>query len=108
MNFKYLLPIAALMLSGVASAEIRTNPGVVVRYGDLNLNTQAGVSRLHKRLKNAAVSVCTPLESGFLEKRSQHDQCVAEAIADSVAKVGNVNLTNYHAHKTRGVIVASN
>jgi hypothetical protein len=40
--------------------------------------------------------------------RGKHDQCVAEAIANSVAAVGNVNLTNYHAHKTRGVIVASN
>ena len=35
--------------------------GVVVRYGDLNLNSQAGVASLHKRIRNAAESVCSEL-----------------------------------------------
>ena len=57
---KTLLPLAALALCGFANAGTRDH-SVVVKYGDLNLNSQAGIARLHKRISNAAESVCDTL-----------------------------------------------
>ena len=47
-----LLPVAVcLALSGVAAASTAKDlPSVVVKYGDLNLDSQAGVASLHARL----------------------------------------------------------
>ena len=68
MNFiKTFLPVAALALSGLANASTTTETNsVVVRFGDLNLNSQAGVAKLHKRIRNAAESVCDQLETRIL------------------------------------------
>jgi UrcA family protein len=98
-SIKYLLPLAALALAGAASAASRDVNSVVVRFGDLNLNTPAGVARLHKRIRNAARSVCSPLETRVLGLRDAYDECVAEAMSNGVASV---------ASKGRGPVVASN
>jgi UrcA family protein len=105
---KFLLPLAALALSGAAAAGA---PGVetrVVRFGDLNLDSRAGVAVLHKRLRNAAESVCGNLDSRVLVLRDAYQQCVAEAVTQSVTSVGNPNLSNFHASKGRVSVVASN
>ena len=108
-SIKYLLPLAALALAGTATAAAtRDGPSVVVRYGDLNLNTQAGVAVLHKRLRNAAESVCSALETQVLGLRDVYDDCVKDAVRSSVAKVANPNLSNFHANKGKGVVIASN
>ena len=90
---KTLLPIAALALSGLASAGTRESNNVVVRYGDLNLNSQAGIASLHKRIRNAAESVCSQLETRILGLREAYDACVDQAVSEGVAAVGNPNLT---------------
>ena len=86
-SIKYLLPLAALALAGAASAASRDANSVVVRFGDLDLNSQAGVTRLHKRIRNAAESVCGPLETRILGLRDAYDECVAEAVSNGVAAV---------------------
>ena len=55
-----LLPLAAaLALSGLATAGTPKDlPSVIVKYGDLNLATKAGVANLHSRLRKAAASRC--------------------------------------------------
>ena len=55
-RFIKLLPVAAcLALSGVAAASIPKDlPSVVVKYGDLCLNTKTGVGSLPARITNAA------------------------------------------------------
>ena len=107
-SIKYLLPVAALALSGIAAAGSRDTSSVVVRYGDLNLNSQAGVSGLHKRLRNAAESVCGDLHSRILGLNDAFDHCVADSLANGVASVGNANLSNFHASKGKAQVVASN
>ena len=104
----YLLPLAALVLAGAATASQRNVDGVVVRYGDLNLNSQTGVASLHKRIRNAAKSVCGPLDSRILGLRDGYDNCVTEAVQNGVAAVANANLSNFHANKGKRVVVASN
>jgi UrcA family protein len=107
-SIQFLLPVAALALSGIATAGSRDAASVVVRYGDLNLNSLAGVAGLHKRLHNAAESVCGNLSSRILGLNDAYQACVADALANGVAAVGNADLTNFHANKGKGSVVASN
>jgi UrcA family protein len=99
---KTLLPIAALALSSFATAGTRDTNNVVVRYGDLNLNSQAGIASLHKRIRNAAESVCSQLETRILGLRDSYETCVDQAVAEGVAAVGNPNLTAVLASNHRG------
>ena len=107
-SIQFLAAVAALALSGIAAAGSRDTSSVVVRYDDLNLNSRAGVVKLHKRLRNAAESVCGKLNSRILGLNDAYDQCVEDALANSVAAVGNSNLSNFHASKGKGSVVASN
>jgi UrcA family protein len=107
-SMKSLLPLAALALSGMAAAATPHLESRVVRYGDLNLNSRAGVASLHKRLRNAAESVCGNTNSRVLGLLDAYDQCVAEALTQGVASVGNANLSNFHASKGKVAVLASN
>jgi UrcA family protein len=93
-----LLPVAAcLALSGVAAASTPKDlPSVVVKYGDLSLDTKSGVASLHARIRNAARYVCNSLDSRVLGLREQYEHCVSDAVKQSVAAVGNDNLSRYH------------
>jgi len=105
-----LLPVAVcLALSGVAAASTPKDlPSVVVKYGDLNLDSKAGVASLHARLKTAAKSVCSPLDSRVLGLRDHYERCVTDAVSQSVASVGNSSLSQFHRYGGRFGFVASN
>ena len=107
-SIKFLLPVVALAVSGIAAAGSSDVNSVVVRYGDLNLNSQAGVKKLHKRIRNAAESVCSDRDRHFLSLRDGYEQCVDDATARGVAEVANSNLTNFHRNKGKGAVLASN
>lgn len=98
---KTLLPIAALSLSGLASAGTTDANSVVVKFGDLNLDSQAGIARLHKRITNAAQSVCDGLETRILGLQTAYKECVADAIENGVAAVDNAKLSQFHAARGR-------
>ncbi len=106
-SIKFLLP-AALAFSGIAAAASGEVRSVVVRFGDLNLNSQAGVKSLHKRIRNAAESVCSELNTRVLGLRDDYEQCVDEAVSRGVAEVANPNLTNFHRSKGKAAVLASN
>jgi UrcA family protein len=105
-----LLPVAAaLTLGGFASAgTVRELPSVVVKYGDLDLESLDGVATLHSRLSRAARQVCSELDSRVLGLREQHQLCITEAVTQSVARVGNPRLTTFHRHGRKAAAVASN
>jgi len=88
-SIKSLLPLIALAASGIASAASQDVPSIVVRFGDLDLNTQAGVSRLHKRIRNAAESVCGPLDTRILGLRDAFNECVKDAVSNGITAVAN-------------------
>jgi UrcA family protein len=100
---------AALAVSGIAGATARTNdvPSIVVKYGDLALNTKAGIVSLHSRIRAAAESVCSPLNSRVLGLREQYEVCVGDAMSQGIAAVGNANLSNYHRYGAKASLVAS-
>jgi UrcA family protein len=108
---KTFLPLASLELSGLATASTKSVDdarSVVVKYDDLNLNTGAGIARLHKRITNAAESVCGQLETRILGLRDAYAECVADAIENGVAAVDNANLSQFHANRGRHVVLAAN
>jgi len=92
---------AALAVTGIAGATTRAEvPSTVVRFGDLALNTKAGVKTLHYRIHAAAQFVCSGIDSRVLGLREQYDTCVSDAVNAGVAAVGNENLTSFHrTHK---------
>jgi len=102
---------AAFALTSVAGASTRSEgdvPSTVVRYGDLSLNTRAGVARLHARIHAAARLVCGSIDSRVLGLREQFDLCVSDAVGQSVAAIGNANLSEYHRYGRKAALVASN
>ena len=107
-SIKYLIPLVALAVSGVASAATPDVRSVVVRFGDLDLNSKTGVTRLHKRIRNAAESVCGQLDTRILGLRAAYDECVAEAVSNGVTAVANPNLSSFHASRGRRPMLASN
>ena len=88
--------MAVAMLVGVAQgAEVQGEVAAhAVRYEDLNLNTDAGVQALYKRIQGAAKEVCGGVDGRDLQVARAHQACVARAVADAVATVNNQMLTN--------------
>jgi UrcA family protein len=85
--------IAALAVAGAASAANSSESlSARVRYGDLNLASDAGVAHLYARLRHAANDVC-PYAS-FREVVDQ--RCAAAALDSAVANVDNDRLTALH------------
>jgi UrcA family protein len=74
-------------------------PKRTVHYADLNLNTQAGISVLYSRIRNAAEQVCGDVNSRRLEEAREAEACVVHAVQVSVRSVNNARLTNeFNAH----------
>ena len=117
-RYTKLLPLAAaLAVCGLANANngadskfitIKDAQSVVVKYGDLNLNTGAGVKALHVRLRKAARKVCSPFDGRDLSQNLSYGSCVADAVTRAVADVNNPNLTRLHRYGRVGEFVASN
>ncbi len=108
-SFKLLTAaVAALALGGIAQAGAqRETVSVVVKYGDLDLESDQDVRTLRKRIRNAARSVCGSIDTRILGLRDAYEDCVEEAFTDGVAAVGNPKVTNYRP-ATRLPEVASN
>jgi UrcA family protein len=111
--FIKLLPVAAaLAISGLAQATTITRdvPRVTVKYGDLDLDSIDGITRLHARLSGASRQVCSKLDSRVLGLRDDYERCVSDALRRGVADVDNDKLTTYHhrGRSGRRALVASN
>ena len=63
-------------------------PARTVHYADLNLDTQAGVAVLYKRIRNAAEAVCGDAGERDAARMAATRACVDRAIAEGVNAVG--------------------
>lgn len=70
---------------------------VTVRYGDLNLDTAAGVDTLYHRISSAARAVCHDENSRDLAIVAAVKHCQENAIAQAVHEVNNPRLALVHA-----------
>jgi len=90
---------------GVAQADAPTDnaPSLVVRYGDLDLTTDAGVQTLYRRLAVAAHEVCPFEDSKSLTQVAYNHTCRTEAIARAVHDINSPRLAALQAgHSNRG------
>jgi UrcA family protein len=71
-----------------------------VYFAQAELLDQAGIARVHQRLKAAAKSVCHAYESRELARQAHFDQCVAASLSRAVAQIHVPALTAYHEHRT--------
>jgi UrcA family protein len=83
------LPVAALN----AATEL---PIVRVTYGDLDLDTPAGVSTLYKRLQHGAASYCEPFIDTGSRLSVEYGVCVKDAIATTLKKIDNTRLSAFY------------
>jgi UrcA family protein len=99
-----LAALSATMLAGVtqAAAPGGNFPKQVVTYRDLNLNSNAGIQVLYKRIQGAANQVCGKIDLRDLQGMSVKKACVERAISDAVAAVNSPMLTRVHLAKSGG------
>ena len=80
-----------------------------VLIADLDLTKPQGTATLYGRIRNAARTVCGPVDIGLLQEKMIWDRCVNLSIANAVAKVGNANLTAYylaHTNRSHAIVTA--
>jgi UrcA family protein len=82
-------------IRGAADPDVRTK---VVRYGELNLQSDEAIVILYKRIAVAADYVCSPYENrSNLSLIVKWRDCHRSAISRAVADVGQPRLTHYVA-----------
>jgi UrcA family protein len=95
---------AASMLSPIECVQAARNddeaPSLTLQYRSTDLNTPHGVTRLYRRIRAAASSVCGPFDRA-LEKQ-QWNQCVDRAVARAVVSVNSESLSAYYWRQIRG------
>jgi UrcA family protein len=62
----------------------------VVRYADLDLKTDSGVSELQHRIARAADKVCGPVDARSLAEIGLRDACRAKAIEAATPRLDSV------------------
>lgn len=98
-NRHCLAAIATTLVSLTAAAgesenAIDTPPSMTVKYGDLDLTTQQGISTLYHRLSIAAERVCPAVDNQNLSALRHARACQSEAIERAVRSIGNPMLAN--------------
>jgi UrcA family protein len=86
----------ALLGSQVFAAE---PPSTKVKYGDLNLQTPAGVEALYKRIDQAAKEVCALAGTRGLLNLTFERDCVASTESQAIKRVHNEALSAYYQAK---------
>jgi len=92
---KYLIPaLAALALSGAASAKVPVTVSERVSISDLDLTTAEGSARLNSRIHAAAEKVCERVSLRDLRSASAFNACKGTAIAGAMEQVAALKLAN--------------
>lgn len=82
--------LAACLIAGTSfAASPQVTSSVTVRFGDLDLTAEEGMSTLHARVAAAAHRVCAPdgVDLRNLQAFAATRSCVAQAIADAETRV---------------------
>jgi UrcA family protein len=88
----------AIHLAGFAAVEVGTHKllAETVSYHDLDLSRPADAAVLYARIGQAAVQVCERFDAGAASHQPLRQNCEARAIAASVARVNDANLSARH------------
>jgi UrcA family protein len=109
MSFVAFAALSATMVAGVSNAA--EAGGVAsqqaVTYKDLNLNSNAGIQILYRRIENAANQVCGNVGARDLRAASAQKACVERAISKAVADVNSPMLTMVSVVKSSDSVTQS-
>jgi UrcA family protein len=72
---------------------------VVVGYGDLDLQKDAGVAQLQRRLEAAARKVCGHVDPRDIKLAARTRQCIDTAMKRAVGDVGSPKLARLNADR---------
>jgi len=105
MNSRFIVTCLAVSAAfGPLTAAATANTGDalqrVVSYGDLNLESHEGISRLYMRIKSAAKDVCEPLVFSGTSVSLLQSRCQEHAVEQAVADVRSSRLTTFHMSLT--------
>ena|SRR5882757_2521197 len=105
MTWVTLAALSATMLAGVSHAATQDNvPQQAVSYQDLDLNRNAGVQALYRRIHRAADQVCGMAGARELASLQVKKACVERAVSDAVADVNSSMLTRVHLEKSGNLL----
>ena len=68
----------------------------IVRYGELNLDSEQGAKVLYARIRRAAGDVCSSLEGRNFADKKLWQGCFDKAVASAVGQVNNTRVTALH------------
>jgi len=98
-----LVGVLGLASAGAATPRDSEPTAVVVKYGDLNLATDAGVKALYQRITYAARQACPDPAINDLIFRQRVEDCRSQAVARAIREVDNSRLAALHAgHSKNG------
>jgi UrcA family protein len=103
-RFTTTMMISALGLSSqlANAAPPQDPPTVIVRFADLDLSHNQGVTVLYQRLKGAAETVCASQNSRDIGSQMRYKMCWQSTLGTAVAKVDRPALTAYYRAKFGG------
>jgi UrcA family protein len=87
------LTVALASVAHGASADTTETVSVKVRYGDLNLASQAGATEMLQRIHHAAKQACVPSSGDPLDRMYWYEPCVRKATNQAVAKLDSPIVT---------------
>lgn len=88
----------AIHLAGFAAVEVGAQKllAQTVSYRDLDLSRPTDAAVLYERIGHAAAEVCEPFDGAKGHAASLQHKCIDRAIASTVARVNDANLTARH------------
>jgi UrcA family protein len=90
------LAFGAPMGARAQAAEPAQSHTTIVKYGDLNLDSEQGAKVLYARLRSAAKNVCSSFEGRDLIQKKHWQGCFDKAVASAVVQVNNIRVTALH------------
>ena len=97
--------LAGVMGAGAAGAATPDSdlPSIVVKYNDLTLATDSGVTQLYRRIVSAARQVCPDAPLRDFGAQRQVDHCRNQAVAKAIQQIDNPRLAALYAtHSKNG------
>jgi UrcA family protein len=88
----------AIHFAGFAAVDLGAQKllAQTVSYHDLDLSRPADAAVLYKRIGAAAAEVCERFDAGAASHQALREKCAERAIAASVARVNDANLSARH------------
>jgi len=74
-------------------------PQVVVRFGDLDVSTSQGAATLYRRIRGAALNVCSRMYVDEQAYKWHQNACLQKVIGDAVIQVNRPLLSAVFASK---------